>query len=523
MYKVLIASDGLGTRIGSLCNNINKSLISIANKPAISYIIEKIPKDIEIVIAIGYKKELLIQYLKIAHPDRKIVLVEVDKFEGEGSGLGYSILQCKDLLLCPFIFTSNDTIVMEDLADVTENWVGFSYGRNTDNYRTIRKKGDVVTALLEKRTIALDVVPYIGLAGIKDYEIFWQAMVDGQKYGSITEGESYGIKELIKQSEVKAKPFTWFDLGNIKGLNEVRHMFKDQNQYNILDKTDEAIWFVDDLVIKYSADKKFIANRHARAKKLVGFVPYITNITDNMYAYRKINGNVLSHNCNIVIFSKFLKLMQECFWTAPTSVDATKFYADCVDFYRNKTLNRISIYFNRFVDQQDQDEIINGLYIPNMKFILDKVNWEELFNGVPSVIHGDLHFENILLGEDGVFYLLDWRQDFAGNLDYFDIYYDLAKLYHGLIVSHTKVMHDEYQLSENENIINFDIPISFSLLECQHVLDVFIINNGYDLNKVKLLTAIVFLNNAPLHEDRYARFLFYLGKYLLWQLVSTKK
>ena len=90
-YKVLIASAGLGNRLKGMTKNINKALISVAHKPAISYIIEKFEKDIEIVIAVGYKSKSIKGYISIAYPDRKITFVEVDKYEGEGSGLGYSI------------------------------------------------------------------------------------------------------------------------------------------------------------------------------------------------------------------------------------------------------------------------------------------------------------------------------------------------------------------------------------------------------------------------------------------------
>ena len=44
-------------------------------------------------------------------------------------------------------------------------------------------------------------------------------------------------------------------------------------------------------------------------------------------------------------------------------------------------------------------------------------------------------YENILLSETGDFYLLDWRQDFGGNTEYGDLYYDLAKLDHALLLS----------------------------------------------------------------------------------------
>ena len=51
MYKALIVSAGLGTRLGQFSKNLNKGLVSVDNKPVISHVIEKFPKHVEIVIA----------------------------------------------------------------------------------------------------------------------------------------------------------------------------------------------------------------------------------------------------------------------------------------------------------------------------------------------------------------------------------------------------------------------------------------------------------------------------------------
>ena len=55
MYKVLIASAGLGNRLKGITKNINKALVSNF-KPAISHIIEKFPEETEFVIQLDIKK-----------------------------------------------------------------------------------------------------------------------------------------------------------------------------------------------------------------------------------------------------------------------------------------------------------------------------------------------------------------------------------------------------------------------------------------------------------------------------------
>ena len=41
--------------------------------------------------------------------------------------------------------------------------------------------------------------------------------------------------------------------------------------------------------------------------------------------------------------------------------------------------------------------------------------------------------------------------------------------------------------------------------------------NGYDLKKVEILTSIIWLNMAPLHEYPFNNFLFNFGKYNLYK------
>ena len=82
IYKVLIPTAGIGSRLLKETENINKALVLINNKPIISHIIEKFPINIEFVIALGYKGDLVKQYLKIAHPKNKFKFIptKVRKF-----------------------------------------------------------------------------------------------------------------------------------------------------------------------------------------------------------------------------------------------------------------------------------------------------------------------------------------------------------------------------------------------------------------------------------------------------------
>ena len=74
----------------------NKSLVRVGKKPAISYIVESYPKEIEMVITVGYFANQVQDFLTLAYPDRNFKFINVDKFDGEGTSLGYSMLKAKD-------------------------------------------------------------------------------------------------------------------------------------------------------------------------------------------------------------------------------------------------------------------------------------------------------------------------------------------------------------------------------------------------------------------------------------------
>lgn len=521
MYKVLIPSAGLGTRLGNFSKNLNKALVSVDNKPVISHVIEKFPKHVEIIVALGHKADTLQQYLSTAHSDRKITFVKVSNYCEPGSGLGLTILECKEHLQCPFVFCPNDTIVDEPIPPPATNWLGYSDTNDGSHYRTLKIDDQAAVLNINEKEDTGDrtVSAYIGLAGVNDYQLFWQSMELGKAYGSIKIGESYGINRMIQcSSKFESVRFSWHDVGNLNSLQTTRKQMISKDSPEILEKQGEAIWFVNDRVIKYSEDLDFISNRVERSEKLKGFVPEIIQKTNNMYSYRKITGQVLSKCSNSKVFSNFLKYLQS-FWAGSNfNVEKDVFTERCKKFYKEKTLKRVSLYFDRF-SERDSEEIINGVKTPKLSDILESLDWAWICEGVPVRFHGDLHFENVLLSETGDFYLLDWRQDFGGDTDCGDVYYDLAKLLHGLIISHGIINKNLFNIDKVDNIISYDFHRKNVLVENEMQFYEFLKDNSYDIKKVITMTALVFLNIAPLHHYPYSKLLFYLGKSMLHRQV----
>jgi len=515
-YKVVIPTAGIGSRLDSLTKYLNKSLVSLACRPVLSHTIDQFPKDCVFVIVLGHKGHLVRDFLKIAYPKRTFQFATVDPYIGPNSGLGRSLLCSEKFLQEPFVFVSCDTLVKESIPAPKENWMGFHKVKNVQFYRTLEIKNQRVKNIFEKGANTKNQEAYIGLAGIKDCNIFWDAMHKGDE-AQILQGEVFGLRDVIEKESVSAHYFTWHDTGNQDSLKIAQKAYDQGNEPIILHKEKEAIWFVGKTVIKFSDDEVFIKNRVKRALLLNNYVPKVKNFSNNMYSYSKVNGRILSEAITLPIMNKLLEHCND-FWKLRSLNEDQRitFNQICLKFYKDKTIDRLNSFYKKY-DQTDSDNIINGEHVPSLHDLFIEMDWTNIANGIPCRFHGDFHFENILWEEHKErFSFLDWRQDFGGNLEIGDIYYDLAKLLHGLIVNHHIIHNNYYSVEWNNSIIKYTLLRKQILIECEDNLDKWCTTNKYDTKKVRMLTALIYLNIAVLHEYPYSILLYALGKRMLY-------
>lgn len=518
-YTVFIPCAGLGSRLGDLTRYLPKALVSVGLQPAISRVLNQFPADTRFVIAVGYQGELLKEYLNLVHSGLRIDTVDVECFEGSGSGLGHTLKCASYLLQEPFVFCSCDTLVQGEIPPPDHNWAAWSETPlELDSFRTLNLdpvSGSVI-GVLEKGAHRADSRAYIGLCGIADWREFWSE-INSDAPEVVTQGESYALQALCQKGVLKAYPFVWHDTGTPANLTAAVVAYRPEVQATILPKANEAIWFVDDQVIKFSNDVSFIANRVERVRHLQGFVPTLTASSKHLYCYRRVEGEVLSR---VAQTTDLDRLLEHCdsFWrpTHLTESQSERFRGDCLKFYRDKTYERVELFYLNF-RQHDNAFVVNGENMPTLASLLDSVDWHGLSDGMPGRFHGDFHFENILLTADGRFSFLDWRQDFCGELSYGDVYYDFAKLNHGLIVNHELISDGHYEARWVGQQLNFGFLRYQRLVECERAFSDWLNRRGHDVRKMRLLTALVYLNIAALHHAPYSLMLYGLGKRMLFQ------
>ena len=506
-YKFCILAAGKGTRNNDV-KGLHKALLPLENKPIISHIIDKLEKKIEIVIAVGYKSEQIKSYLSEIYSDRKITYVDVDNYDKPGSGPGYSLLCCKDELQKPFIYTACDTIVEEDVAFnyISENWIGVSEVDLDESMQYCLVRGD---KFMDNLFYGTGNRAFVGMAGINDYKDFWKHLENKDVVKDEYQVDS-GLKGL---NRMRIIDFTWYDTGNNKSYYKTKEKF---NKEIVANKSSEAIFLHNEKVVKYFNDSKRAKTRIERAKYLNGNAPRVKLINDNMYSYDFINGKLLSEVLDESVLHKFLDFCKSNLWKKTSTTDG--FIDDCKIMYEDKTKNRLS----QLIDNDlDKIKTINGLEGQSIKHLLSKINWDRLYQkAIPSTFHGDLQPENIIYNsDDDKFTLIDWREGFGNGVEIGDVYYDLSKLYHALLINGNSILKGMYNYETKIDSASVHFYAKSNLIYFKTIFEGWCNDNGYDWYNVELLGILHYLNICTLYDNfqngEYGKFLFLYGKYLL--------
>lgn len=512
-YKVLITTSGLGSRLGNLTKCTNKSLVRVGDKPAISHIIECYPSATEFVVTLGHYGTHIKQFLTLAYPNVKFTFVDVDNYSGEGSSLLYSISQCKQHLQSKFIFHACDTILPQNyMSNVvfSENWVIGGEGLNSQVYRTVNVAGNKLININDKGEQHFDLI-YVGVAGIQDYQSFWNICDQTlNETRSSDLSDCHVIQQLNDVNVIRCS--TWFDIGNIDALRQARTVFK--STMHVLDKQDENIYIVDGVVIKFFANSQICSDRVERAKSLSGLVPEVLGHTDNFYKYDYVTGDLLADNITLPQFKKLLDWASKNLWV-PVQDGSTAMYDDAQYIYKHKTLERVQQFLDKY-NMKDQRETINDVVVPPVFDLISEIDFSDIIGTNATKFHGDFILDNILCIADN-FVLIDWRQNFGKSIIAGDMMYDLAKLNHNLYLNHKVLLDGGYTLDVGSNI-KCDVVMKKMLSDCHSVLQKFCAKHQISYKNVQILTALIWLSMAPLHEYPLDKFLYYFGKYNLGRL-----
>jgi dTDP-glucose pyrophosphorylase len=149
MQAVILAA-GKSTRTYPLTLTKPKPLLKVANKTILEYSLEAV-KDIadEIIIVVGYKKDMIKKFISENYPNLNIKYVE----QKDQLGTGHAVSILKDHIKNRFILLMGDNIYSkEDIKEVTKHRyaVLVKKVKNPESFGVVIEKNNILTDLIEK-------------------------------------------------------------------------------------------------------------------------------------------------------------------------------------------------------------------------------------------------------------------------------------------------------------------------------------------------------------------------------------
>ena len=307
---VCILAAGTGSRLCEVSKSCHKTLIPYKHKAILTHIIEKFKPDVEIVIAVGYFKEQIIEYIDFFHNDRNIKFIDVDPYMGVGSGPAHSIDCCRNVLQKPFYFCVSDfysdTALQNDTLS-TENWIGLYETTTPEVYSTVEIKDGKVLQLMNKSPNGFSNA-FTGMFYMYDYKLFWDSFdtfVDERK-------EIVDVFKNIQTFNFKVKHIDWHDVGTLDLYNNFIEMNEGSNLY-LHNTKHEYKYSKGNIFIKKIESKEKIQNLIKRSEYLHGFIPTILKYGDYFLSYEYVEGNTLYGLNNKYVYLNFLNWFETNF------------------------------------------------------------------------------------------------------------------------------------------------------------------------------------------------------------------
>lgn len=184
--------------------------------------------------------------------------------------------------------------------------------------------------------------------------------------------------------------------------------------------------------------------------------------------------------------------------------------AMCEEIYLNKTLARLREVSNdsRFGRFLEDGVTINGTSCLGLRSVVSSLptvvgQFLKKYEAIPSLIHGDLCFSNILYDHrlDHVRFI-DPRGSFGTNGARGDLRYDLAKLLHSASGNYDFLVNEHFEMkldarSVELSILRPDRSVAVTKL-CSEL-----VRHFADDVSVRFIESLLFLSMIPLHADRF--------------------
>lgn len=334
----------------------------------------------------------------------------------------------------------------------------------------------------------------------------------------------YDSMHSLNLSEVNKD--NWIDCGHLEGIATAKQKLIVSRHFNSLE-IDPIL----PIITKFSSDIKKLRQETYWYSNLPDALQSLTprileksqsKIVMEYYGYGNLAEKFvyydLPHNFWVYVLKRLFALV-ETFRAAYSSNKLT--YAkhtrniNFENIYLGKILQRIdslksqNTFWRTLCDAEYLE--INGCHYSNIKtlmpLLLQRAR-EIVQTATPSIIHGDLCFNNILFDiQSGVIKLIDPRGNFGTDKDSIlgDSRYDIAKLRHSYCSDYDSLVESDFTL-EKIDAATFVFKPHKGNKEAREILfDSMTERFGYDIKDIRFIEGVLFLTMVPLHSDSLDR------------------
>tara|TARA_Y100001968_G_C19437196_1_gene760385 strand:+ start:628 stop:2262 length:1635 start_codon:yes stop_codon:yes gene_type:complete len=505
---------------------LHKALLPLDNKSVISHCIDSLSlRGIErfIIGCQSGESDQLRSFIENVHHDQDIVFEVCNARDGQYIGPGKTLDLCRKHLTSPFIALGCDTLGEFNVSTEGE-WVTISEKLKWDAAEINGEYAyyDSISRTINrgKSTKNIESNPnnqyFTGVIGVEDHSRFWDISskwnnkkIEKPIYAGLHEGSFTAIQMQ-----------NWIDTGSYKSYEYARHNFKEI----VEPKPGQEIFIYTDKVIKFFKDTNTctrIINRH---DLLQPTCPPVTQIDKHLISYEYVKGELLSDKKE----KKYINKLLEYFTTKILNINdinSKEFKYNCRKMWFTKLEKRLAL-FDEEMNLFDNISQINGIKVSPALELIKEINRSSFIeNCIPCLFHGDPSPENVLFDENNDLRLIDPRPIFGNSHEIGDLYYELAKVDHALLVSGTVIRSKRfgYKLL-NKNEVEISIEMKEGFESYRDRLYEFCEEQNWSINQLSLSTALTLLSICTVHSNKsYNNFLLLLGKYFLRSSIDCIK
>jgi glucose-1-phosphate thymidylyltransferase len=215
--KAIIPAAGIGTRLRPHTYTLPKALLYVAGKPIISHILDDVVPlaPSSIVLIVGYKGELIEQFVRAKYPQLKVDFV----FQEERRGIGHAVDLTRKVADTgePLLIVLGDTIIKTDLKKVVAQKTNILGVHEVEDGRIVR--------LVEKPAEPASNLALVGLYYLLDGKALFAAVREIIER-NITTNNEYQITDALQLMIDRGGEFApfaideWFDCGKPEAMLE---------------------------------------------------------------------------------------------------------------------------------------------------------------------------------------------------------------------------------------------------------------------------------------------------------------